>query len=236
MQKPFIMQILVIEDDARLAQVIRKGLEKEGYEADVAYDGKMGLRLALSKNYILIISDIVLPEINGLDLCRKIRANKPEVPLIMLTALGETDDKIEGFDAGADDYLIKPFEFRELIARIRVLLKRTGTIKKESGPVLQYEDIEINTDTKTVKREGKNIKLTPKEFKLLEYMLRNPQRVLSRDEIARNVWDTHFDTGTNFIDVYINYLRKKIDKPFVNKLIHTRAGMGFILQSNPDVP
>ncbi len=223
--------ILIIEDDKRLAELIQQGLEEQDYQTHVAYDGRMGLKLTLANDYDLIISDIVLPEMNGLELCRKIKTNKPHLPILMLTALGATDDKVEGFDAGADDYLTKPFEFRELYARIRVLLKRAGNQTKSASPVLQYADLEINIHKKTAKRQDREIKLTPKEFKLLEYMMHNPERVLTRTEIAEKVWNTHFDTGTNFIDVYITYLRGKIDKPFDKKLIHTRAGMGFILTS-----
>ncbi len=225
-------EILIIEDDERLAGIIRRGLEEEGYATSVAFDGETGLKLALEKKYSLIISDIILPKINGLDLCREIRIHKPDIPIIMLTALGTTDDKVEGFDSGADDYLVKPFEFRELSARIRSLLKRADNqiIKKEN--VLKYADIEMNNQTKTVKRNNIEINLTPKEFNLLRYFLENPEKILSRTEISENVWDTHYDTGTNFIDVYINYLRTKIDKPFVKKLIHTRAGMGFMLYEN----
>ena len=223
------MQILIIEDDQRLANIIKRGLDENGYDATIAYDGKMGLKLALGRDFDVIISDIILPETNGLDLCRKIRTSKPSVPILMLTALGTTDDKVDGFDAGADDYLVKPFEIRELLARIKALIKRSSGNAASLIPVITYADLELNIHTKTVKRAGQDIKLTPKEFKLLEYMIANPERVLSRDEIAEKVWDTHFDTGTNFIDVYINYLRKKIDKPFQNKLIHTRPGMGFII-------
>ncbi len=223
--------ILIIEDDKRLAEIIQRGLEDNAYQTHIAYDGRMGLKLALANHYDLIVSDIVLPEMNGLELCRKIRASKPAIPILMLTALGTTDDKVEGFDAGADDYLIKPFELRELLARIRALLKRAGNASVMQTPLLQYHDLEINIHNKTARRGNVDIKLTPKEFKLLEYLLRNTERVLSRSEIAEKVWDTHFDTGTNFIDVYINYLRKKNDKPFQTKLTHTRAGMGFILES-----
>ena len=152
------------------------------------------------------------------------------MPIIMLTALGTTDDKVEGFDAGADDYLVKPFELRELYVRIRVLLKRLNNKANAQGFILKYADIELNLHTKIVKRNGKEIQLTPKELKLLEYMMQNTERVLSRVEIAEKVWETTFDTGTNFIDVYINYLRKKIDKGFETKLIHTKPGLGFIFK------
>ncbi len=225
------MQILIIEDDQRVAELIRRGLEEEHFKVTIAYDGELGKKMALSKAFDLIITDIILPKINGLDLCKDIRASKPEVPIIMLTALGTTDDKVEGFDAGADDYLVKPFEFRELLARIKVLLKRKSGMNGVIVSTLQVADLIMNLHTKTVHRGGKEISLTPKEFKLLEYMMHNPNRVLSRVEITEKVWDTHFDTGTNFIDVYINYLRKKIDKDFPTKLIHTKSGMGFIFKS-----
>jgi DNA-binding response OmpR family regulator len=225
-----MMNILIIEDDQRIAELIQRGLEEQGFATVLAYDGLSGKKLALQNNYDLIITDIILPKINGLDLCKQIRAIKPDIPIIMLTALGTTDDKVEGFDAGADDYLVKPFEMRELLARIRALLKRQNKTAKHSGNILKYADLEMNLYTKVVKRNQTEISLTPKEFKLLEYMLQNPERVLSRAEIAEKVWDTYFDTGTNFIDVYINYLRKKIDKNFDKKLIHTKSGMGFILK------
>src|SRR5699024_8977832 len=172
----------------------------------------------------------ILPKKDGFEICKEIRISKPGIPILMLTALGTTDDKVEGFDAGADDYLVKPFEMRELLVRIRALLKRNQNSLVHSGPVLRFADLEMDLNTKVVKRAGKKISLTPKEFKLLEYMLKHPERVLSRVEIAEKVWDTHFDTGTNFIDVYINYLRKKIDRDFPQKLIHTKTGMGFVLK------
>ena len=213
-----------------MASLIRRGLEEQGYSVMVAYDGVMGKKLAISNDLDLIITDVVLPKINGTDLCKEIKGIKPNLPIIMLTALGTTDDKVEGFDAGADDYLVKPFDFRELHARIRVLIKRNNGNTSSKGFILKYSELEMNLQTKTVYRNKKEIQLTPKEFKLLEYMLNNSERVLSRTEISEKVWDTHLDTGTNFIDVYINYLRKKIDKDFDKKLIHTKPGMGFILK------
>lgn len=224
------MHILIIEDDVRLAQIIERGLVENGFQVTVSHDGKLGMHLALVNGYDLVLSDIILPGVNGLELCRAIREKKPSLPILMLTALGTTDDKVEGFDAGADDYLVKPFELRELLARIRALLKRAGALAEDRGPELHYEDLKINTHSKTASRADQEIKLTAKEFRLLEYMMRNARRVLPREEIAEKVWDTHFDTGTNFIDVYINYLRKKVDKPFDKKLIHTRTGMGFVLE------
>lgn len=225
------MKILIIEDDQRVAELIRRGLEEQDFALTVAYDGLSGKKLALQHDYDLIITDIILPKMDGLDLCKYIRQTKPDTPIIMLTALGTTDDKVEGFDAGADDYLVKPFEMRELLVRIRALLKRNNKTSKVTGSILRIDDLEMNLHTKIVKRSGQEINLTPKEFTLLEYMLQNPERVLSRVEIADKVWDTHFDTGTNFIDVYINYLRKKIDRDFDKKLIHTKSGMGFILKA-----
>ncbi|KFF13801.1 response regulator transcription factor [Flavobacterium hydatis] len=224
------MNILVIEDNQRVAELILRGLEEHGFIPTIAYDGRSGKKLALNNQYDLIITDIILPKLDGLDLCKEIRLVKPDLPIIMLTALGTTDDKVEGFDAGADDYLTKPFEMRELLVRIRALLKRSNNNINNTGFILKYADLEMNLQTKSIKRNETEINLTPKEFKLLEYMLQNSERVLSRTEIAEKVWDTHFDTGTNFIDVYINYLRKKIDKDFDKKLIHTRSGMGFILK------
>lgn len=224
------MKILIAEDDQRVAELIKRGLEEQGFSATLAYDGLSGKKLSSQDTFDLIITDIILPKMDGIDLCRHIRQTKPDLPIIMLTALGTTDDKVEGFDAGADDYLVKPFEMRELLVRVRALLKRNHKTGG-SGFVLRYDDLEMNLHTKIVKREGQEISLTPKEFKLLEYMMQNPDRVLSRVEIADKVWETHFDTGTNFIDVYINYLRRKIDRNFDKKLIHTKSGMGFILKA-----
>lgn len=222
------MNILIIEDEERIAELVKRGLEENGNIATIAYDGLSGKKLALQHDYDLIIADIILPKLNGIDLCKEIRLVKPDLPIILLTALGTTDDKIEGFDAGADDYLVKPFDFRELLVRIRAVMNRKIGKRPNLNTSLVYADLELNNLTKMVSRSGKTISLTPKELKLLEYMMQNSERVLSRAEIASQVWQTHFDTGTNFIDVYINYLRKKIDKDFSTKLIHTRPGLGFI--------
>ena len=178
----------------------------------------------------MIIIDINLPGINGYELCRQIRAQNPHIPVIMLTAMNTTEDKIEGFDAGADDYVIKPFEFKELLVRIRALLKRTMNQQLPSGNILKIADLEMNIDSKEVYRSGKKILLTAKEFQLLEYFLRNRNRVVSRADIAEKVWEIDFDTHTNVIDVYVNYLRNKIDKNFSLRLIHTQVGMGYILK------
>ena len=221
--------ILIIEDEPRVANLLMNGLEENGYQVMVAYDGLMGLRLFQAHSFDLVISDIVLPKMNGFELCKEIRQVNSCIPILMLTALGATDDKLDGFDAGADDYMVKPFDFRELNARIKVLLKRGNSDKKDLPHELSYADLRIDLQGKNVERNGISIKLSPKEYNLLLYMVENAERVLSRIEIAEKVWNTHFDTGTNFIDVYINYLRKKIDRNFEPKLIHTKAGMGFIL-------
>lgn len=225
------MQILIIEDNQKVARLISEGLNESGYQTTVAYDGYRGEQLALKGSFDLIITDIILPKKDGLELCKNIKAALPETPVILLTALGTTDEKIEGFDAGADDYMAKPFEFRELKARVKAHLKRSmRTKKREPVNELFYADIKMNLNTREVWRDETSIDLTPKEFKLLHFMLENPEKVLSRDLIAQKVWETHFDTGTNFIDVYINYLRKKIDYHFGTKLFHTKTGVGFILK------
>lgn len=220
--------ILIIEDDQRMAELIRRGLEESGYAISLATDGREGLSLAFRKHFDVVITDIILPSINGLELCKKLKEYDEKYPVIMLTALGTTDDKVDGFDAGADDYMVKPFEMRELTARIHALIKRSTAHATEE--VLRIADLELNQRTKTVKRNGEELNLTPKEFNLLAYMMANNGRVLSKSEIAEKVWDTTFDTGTNFIEVYISYLRRKVDKGYSKKLIHTKSGMGFILR------
>lgn len=224
-----MIKILVIEDEKRVADLLKIGLEENGYQVLVAYDGEMGWRLFQSNDFQLIISDIILPKLNGFELCQKIRKADEEIPILMLTALGTADDKLEGFDVGADDYMVKPFDFRELLARVRVLLKRRAVAKVDVVKEISYADLYINLERQEVSRNGEPIKLSPKEYNLLVYLVENAERVVSRVEIAEKVWNTHFDTGTNFIDVYINYLRKKMDKNFEVKLIHTKPGVGFIL-------
>lgn len=221
--------ILIIEDDKRVADLLKIGLEENGYQTMVAYDGIMGLRLFQSNHFQLIISDIILPKLNGFELCREIRKHNENIPVLMLTALGTTDDKLDGFNSGADDYMVKPFDFRELIARVKVLLKRNTGIPSSLPEQITYSDLSVNLKLQEVRRKGQIIKLSPKEYNLLVYMIENAEKVISRVEIAEKVWHTHFDTGTNFIDVYINYLRKKVDKEFNQKLIHTKTGIGFIL-------
>jgi two-component system, OmpR family, copper resistance phosphate regulon response regulator CusR len=222
------MKILVVEDEQKIAEFIWQGLRENGYDTDIAYDGFMGKKLALQKDYDIIILDVIIPYMNGIELCKEIRKSKPDVPVLMLTALGTTNDKVEGFDAGADDYLVKPFEFRELLARIRSLTKRTTGIAVNNHSI-KVEDLVLDLDKKIAIRGDVSIRLTSKEFQLLEFLMKNSGRVVSRAEIAEHVWEITFDTGTNIVDVYVNILRKKIDHPFEVKLIHTRIGLGYIL-------
>jgi len=224
------MKVLIIEDNARVSALLKRGLESQNYQIYISEDAEDALVMAERISFDLVITDIMLPGMNGIELSRIIKQKNPDLPIIMLTALGTIDEKIEGFDAGADDYMVKPFEIRELYARIKaVLLRKSSSPKnKESSNIIKYQDLTINANTNRVFRNEKEINLTPKEFKLLIFLMRNAERVLSREEIAENVWGNHFDTGTNYIDVYIAYLRKKIDKDFDRKLIHTKPGMGFI--------
>lgn len=226
-------KILIVEDHVKMADSISKGLEENGYKTDVAYDGFIGKRMFDSNEYNLIVLDINLPLLNGYELCAEIRKKDPQIPVIMLTALGSTDDKLLGFEKGADDYIVKPFEFRELIARIKALLKRSPANKKNQT-ILKVADLEIDTESKTVKRGNQNIDLTAKEFSLLEYLVRNTGKVISKADIADKIWNINFDTGTNVIEVYVNFLRKKIDRNFPVKLIHTQIGMGYVLKEIPD--
>lgn len=224
-------KILIVEDEPKVANAIRQGLEENNLDADVAFDGQMGKKMALSGHYQLIILDLNLPYLNGYELCREIRQHNPKVPVIMLTALGAMEDKIQGFETGADDYILKPFDFRELLARVNVFLKRSeNASEKAGGRKLKVADLEIDDESKTVIRAGQKIELTAKEFALLTYLVRNKGRVVSRADIAEKIWDITFDTGTNVIDVYVNFLRKKVDKGFESKLIHTRQGMGYVLK------
>ena len=223
------MRILMIEDDKELAEITKLRLEKENFTVDVCLDGAEGLYYMQENMYDLVILDRMLPSMDGTQVLKEARKANVSTPVIFLTALGELEDKITGLDCGADDYMVKPFDFRELNARIKVLLKRVTGNVPELPQELVYADLRIDLQRKDVERNGIFIKLSPKEYNLLLYMVENAERVLSRVEIAEKVWNTHFDTGTNFIDVYINYLRKKIDRDFEPKLIHTKAGMGFIL-------
>lgn len=223
------MKILLVEDEVKVNNFIYKGLEEEGYSVDVAFDGATGLDMAFSSAYDLIILDILLPGLNGLEICNRIRKFDSSVPILILTALGSLEEKINGLNAGADDYLPKPFHFQELLARIRALGRRKN-LEMTSSEELKINDLIINIDAKTVQREGKNISLTLREFQMLELFVRNKGRVLSRAFISEKIWEHSFDTGSNVIDVYVNYLRKKIDDGFKKKLIHTVIGMGYVLR------
>jgi two-component system, OmpR family, copper resistance phosphate regulon response regulator CusR len=223
------MKILLIEDEVKTLNLIKEGLEQHSLEVEVAYDGAMGLKLAERNTYSLIITDIILPEINGVNLCKMIREKGIQTPILLLTALSSTADIIVGLDAGADDYLTKPFQFNELMARVRALTRRVNTLMATSN-VLRIADLELNLDAKSVKRGDKDITLTAKEFNLLEFFMRHPGRVISKVELAEKIWDITFDTGTNVIEVYVNFLRKKVDRDFEKKLIFTQIGMGYVLR------
>jgi len=222
------MRILVIEDEKKVANFIRKGLEEEHYAVDTAYDGEAGLFMAETNEYDLIVLDLMIPKIDGLEVLKKIRGNKINVPVLVLTAKASVEDIVKGLDTGCDDYLTKPFEFVEFLARIRALLRRE---KIEKEPILKLADLTLSLVTHKVLRNGKEIELTSKEYALLEYFMRNPEKVLTRTMISEHVWDYHFDSLTNVVDVYVNYLRKKIDKDFEPKLIHTIRGVGYILST-----
>ena len=223
------MRILLIEDEIKTIQSLQQGLEEQNWTVDAATDGKAGLSLAIENQYDVIVSDIVMPGMSGLDICRHLRESGLKTPMLLLSALGHTDDKVSGLEAGADDYLSKPFEFREFLARVRALARRPASAIRSEN-VLRFGELEQDLDAKTVRRGGKEILLTPREFDLLEFFLRNPGRVLSKTEIAEKVWDVDFDTGTNVIEVYVNYLRNKVDKGFEPKLIHTQFGQGYVLK------
>lgn len=224
------MKILLVEDEPGVASFIRKGLEEQQHEVQLAYDGETALQLLEGNSWDMIILDVILPRLSGLDVCRIIREKLHlSTPVLMLTALGSTDNIVKGLETGADDYLVKPFKFKELLARVKALVRRHDG---EVAPLRQLvvADVELNLDKKTVARAGKPITLTSREFLLLEYFMRNPNRVISRTEILENVWEINFDLGSNVIDVYISYLRNKIDKGFSRRLIHTKVGMGYIMQ------
>ena len=219
------INILIVEDEQRLAEILKRQLEDSGFKVEIAYDGYVGKQLIEKNTYNLIILDINLPLLNGYDLCKEIRKTNNKIPIIMLTALGTLDNKVTGFDAGADDYVTKPFDFIELLARVNVFLRRSDTIAISEK--LRIADLEMDLSTKTVTRALKKIDLTAKESSLLETFLKNKEKLLTREFIIEQVWGIDFDPSTNIIDVYVNYLRKKIDKDFEPKLIHTKFGFGF---------
>lgn len=222
------MNILLVEDEPKVADFIRKGLEEQSYHVALAYDGLFGEKLALQNEYDLAILDVILPGISGLEVCRRIRQYKVDMPILMLTALGATKDKVTGLEAGADDYLVKPFHFDELLARVKALARRKLLISP--GIIYRVADLEVDAYKRSVRRAGKEVLLTAKEFSLLELLCVNKDRVLSRTYIAESVWGINYDRGTNLIDVYINYLRQKIDKGSSRPLIHTVIGMGYVLK------
>jgi heavy metal response regulator len=222
------MRILVIEDERKVATFIKKGLEEEHYAVDTAYDGETGLYMAEVNEYDLIVLDLMIPKIDGLEVLRRVRSNKNNVPILVLTAKDTVEDIVKGLDSGCDDYLTKPFNFTVFLARIRALLRRE---KLEKEPLLKIADLVLSPVIHKVTRRGKEIELTSKEYALLEYFMRNPDKVLTRTMISEHVWDYHFDSLTNVIDVYVNYLRRKIDKDFEPKLIHTIRGVGYILSA-----
>jgi DNA-binding response OmpR family regulator len=223
------MKVLLVEDTPDLVSIILRGLSEEGMEVSVAGDGNTALEMAFKYNFDVIILDIMLPGINGIQVCKEIRKKNENVAIIMLTALGSTENIVTGLESGADDYLVKPFKLIELSARIRTLVRRSRStaIPQEK---ISIADLEINKSSKTVSRTGKSISLTATEYRLLEYLMDNQNKVLSRIQILENVWDINFNMGTNVVDVYINYVRKKIDTPGASKLIHTVFGMGYILK------
>jgi two-component system copper resistance phosphate regulon response regulator CusR len=223
-------RILVVEDELKVATFIRKGLQTQSFEATIAADGEEAKKYFVEEPFDLIILDLNLPDMSGLDVCKFVREQNTRIPILMLTALGTVADKLSGFEVGTDDYMVKPFDFMELLVRVKALLKRTEDIQM---PVekLQVSDLELDLNEKVARRGGNAIDLTAREFSLLEYLMRNRGRVVSKVDIAEKVWDINFDTGTNFVEVYINYLRNKVDKNFPNKLIHTVVGMGYMMKS-----
>jgi two-component system copper resistance phosphate regulon response regulator CusR len=228
-------KILLVEDEAHVVSFIKKGLTEDGYEVSVAFDGKTGLKLFHENTFDLAILDIMLPEMNGLELCKEIRKTDGSTPILFLTALGTSENIVLGLESGADDYLVKPFKFIELVARIKTLLRRT---ENKSAPIhnpqeeyiYTIDDLELNDFTKTVTRDEVEVSLTSTEYRLLFHFIKNKNKVLSRMELLEAVWGVNFDMGTNVVDVYVNYLRKKIDNKSENKLIHTVIGMGYVLK------
>lgn len=219
-------KILIVEDDHRLAESVLSHLRKEGYDCECAYDGQMALKFFLNDVFNLIVMDINLPKMNGLDLCRSIREKNKQVPILMITAFGDIDSKMDAFEGGADDYLVKPFHLKELSAKVKIFLKRA-----EDQPVMEevyeFSDLIIDGKKKVVKRAGQEIALTPKEYRLLEYLVRNRNRVISKDELARNLWNDSYGVTANTIEVYINFLRNKIDRGFDQKIVLTKPGFGY---------
>ncbi|KAF2331322.1 response regulator transcription factor [Flavobacterium daemonense] len=223
------MKLLIVEDEPNLLSILRKGFAENNNEVSVALDGKTALEMIHNYHFDVVVLDVMLPDINGIEICRRLRASKNFVPILLLTALGTSENIVTGLNAGADDYLVKPFKFGELDARVNALNRRANQDNEKIDKII-IGDLEIDGKAKAVKRDGEPIVLTAKEFKLLYYLARNAGRIVSRDQILDNVWDINFDMNTNVVDVYINYLRKKIDKPYKTKLIHTMKGLGYVIQ------
>ncbi len=223
-------KVLVVEDEPKVGAFIHQGLVENGYEVVLVRDAETALSLDIARTYSIAIVDINLPGISGYELARSLRKNAPGFPILILSAMSSVEDKIEGFNSGADDYLVKPFDFLELLARLQALLRRTAQTTEAKSEVLKVADLEINLFSFEVTRGNTKIPLTQKEFQLLAYLMRNAGKILKRSQIAKDVWDISFDTGTNVIDVYINFLRKKIDRGFEHKLIHTQTGVGYGLK------
>ncbi|MRX48808.1 response regulator transcription factor [Pedobacter puniceum] len=222
------MNILIVEDEFDVLKVIKKALEQENYTVSVAMDGNTALKMCREHHFDVVLLDVMLPEKNGIEVCRRLRSEDYTVPILMLSALDSTENVVTGLDVGADDYLAKPFKLVELLARIKALLRRKqATLPKESNTI-KIADLEFDTEARSVIRNGEAINLTATEYRLLEYFIKNKRKVLSRVDILENVWDVTYDLGTNVVDVYVNYLRKKIDKNATQKLIHTKVGMGYI--------
>ncbi len=228
-----IMKILLVEDDPKISTFVKIGLESNECIVDIAYDGTIGEKLALSRKYDVMILDVVIPGISGFELCKRIRNNNISTPIIILTSLDSVEDKLTGFDCGADDYLLKPFSFQELLARIKALNRRNR--EAIVSPVLKVLDLELDTIAKKVRRNNKEIYLTATEYKILELLVSNKGKVFDRILIAEKIWGFSFSSETNVIDVHINSLRKKIDKDFSQKLIHTKKGFGYVLSEEPQV-
>ncbi|MGN7990122.1 response regulator transcription factor [Pedobacter sp. 22226] len=225
-----MLKIGIAEDDPKIAALLKSALEENDYQVLTVANGIDALELFLSESFNLLIVDVMMPGLNGIQLCKHLRENNLQTPILMLTAMGTIDDKVTGLEAGADDYLVKPFHLKELLARVAALLRRQPAAGIKTDHKLYFEDLVLDTYSKEVSRAGKTIELSAKEFVLLELFMRNPNRLLSRQFIAEQVWDINFETGTNVIDVYINFLRKKIEKDFERKLIHTKINMGYILK------
>jgi DNA-binding response OmpR family regulator len=222
------MSILVIEDNAKLASLVQQGLSEHGHEVEITLSGREGEEMAAQGEYEAIILDLMLPDHDGVQICRELRRRGVSTPILMLTALSSTSDKVTGFEAGADDYLAKPFDLEELLARVHALLRRA---QSSEAAVLRFADIEMNRVARTVTRAGQPVTLTSKEFSLLEYFMRNPNRVLTRTNLGERVWDMNFEDESNVIEVYISRLRNKIDKGFEKPLIHTVIGTGYVLSA-----